>query len=298
MGLRALPAVRGRGRGRLEPRSRRPRASPRRTSGTFEDEIVELRKELADLGFDAGAHTIGSTWRVGTVRPRSSPRSRRSGGSCPGGGSSPRATEAAAELVRAVRSRDAERTLAGRHHPRAPRRRARGRDLERDRRSLAVVGRIRCPGDLQGRRRRRELPPSRCGLWVLRLAAHRQRGGVHRGAAWGAVRDRARVREARDPRRPLAPLPPADLRQGRTVPPDAEAVPRQAGPGDLDRDAAGPARPVPRLLQHRQAPPGDRATHAGRGVRRPTQSDAVARELSRCRVGSGCAATRSISPGS
>jgi transposase InsO family protein len=42
----------------LEPRSRRPRASPHRTSGAMEDEIVELRKELLDQGLDAGAHTI------------------------------------------------------------------------------------------------------------------------------------------------------------------------------------------------------------------------------------------------
>src|SRR6266540_2718800 len=42
----------------LEPRSRRPRASPRRTSDVLEDEIVELRKGLVDHGLDAGAHTI------------------------------------------------------------------------------------------------------------------------------------------------------------------------------------------------------------------------------------------------
>ena len=44
----------------LEPRSRRPRASSHRTSGTLEDEIVELRKELSDLGVDAGANTIAA----------------------------------------------------------------------------------------------------------------------------------------------------------------------------------------------------------------------------------------------
>ncbi len=44
----------------LEPRSRRPHRSPDRTSELIEDEIVELRKELADLGVDAGAHTIGA----------------------------------------------------------------------------------------------------------------------------------------------------------------------------------------------------------------------------------------------
>jgi transposase InsO family protein len=42
----------------LEPRSRRPRASPGRTCEALEDEIVELRKELMDQGLDAGAHTI------------------------------------------------------------------------------------------------------------------------------------------------------------------------------------------------------------------------------------------------
>jgi transposase InsO family protein len=44
----------------LEPRSRRPHRSPRRTSELIEEEIVELRKELADLGVDAGAHTIAA----------------------------------------------------------------------------------------------------------------------------------------------------------------------------------------------------------------------------------------------
>jgi transposase InsO family protein len=42
----------------LEPRSRRPRGSPGRTPIEIEDEIVSVRKELADLGVDAGAHTI------------------------------------------------------------------------------------------------------------------------------------------------------------------------------------------------------------------------------------------------
>jgi transposase InsO family protein len=42
----------------LEPRSRRPRGSPRRTPTELENEIVELRKLLADEGLDAGAHTI------------------------------------------------------------------------------------------------------------------------------------------------------------------------------------------------------------------------------------------------
>jgi transposase InsO family protein len=42
----------------LEPRSRRPRGSPQQTAIQVEEEIVELRKALADEGLDAGAHTI------------------------------------------------------------------------------------------------------------------------------------------------------------------------------------------------------------------------------------------------
>lgn len=42
----------------LEPRSRRPRTSPTRIADLYEDEIVRIRKELVDGGFDAGAETI------------------------------------------------------------------------------------------------------------------------------------------------------------------------------------------------------------------------------------------------
>jgi len=42
----------------LEPRSRRPRASPSRTPDAIVEEIVRLRMELSDAGLDAGAHTI------------------------------------------------------------------------------------------------------------------------------------------------------------------------------------------------------------------------------------------------
>jgi transposase InsO family protein len=42
----------------LAPRSRAPRTIPHRTPDGLEDEIVALRKELADLGLDAGAQTI------------------------------------------------------------------------------------------------------------------------------------------------------------------------------------------------------------------------------------------------
>ncbi len=42
----------------LDPRSRRPHRSPTRLAGAWEEAIVVLRKELTDLGVDAGAVTI------------------------------------------------------------------------------------------------------------------------------------------------------------------------------------------------------------------------------------------------
>jgi transposase InsO family protein len=42
----------------LKPQSKRPRSSPTRVPASVEDEIIALRKELTELGVDAGAHTI------------------------------------------------------------------------------------------------------------------------------------------------------------------------------------------------------------------------------------------------
>jgi transposase-like protein len=53
-----LARYRAEGAAGLEPRSRRPLRSPTRISDRFEDEIVAIRKELDESGFDAGAHTI------------------------------------------------------------------------------------------------------------------------------------------------------------------------------------------------------------------------------------------------
>jgi transposase InsO family protein len=50
----------------LEPRSRAPRTSPQRVGADIEEAIIELRKELVDLGVDAGAGTI--QWHLGRRR--------------------------------------------------------------------------------------------------------------------------------------------------------------------------------------------------------------------------------------
>ncbi|MBF6554826.1 MAG: helix-turn-helix domain containing protein [Acidimicrobiales bacterium] len=51
--FKLLPRYRLEGPAGLEPRSRRPKSSPSRIADLYEDEIVTLRKELADAGFDA-----------------------------------------------------------------------------------------------------------------------------------------------------------------------------------------------------------------------------------------------------
>jgi transposase InsO family protein len=91
-----LARYRSDGEAGLEPRSRRPLRSPTRIAGQFEDEIVALRKQLDEMGVDAGAHTIhahldqrhdappsvSTVWRVlktrGFVTPQPHKRPRSS----------------------------------------------------------------------------------------------------------------------------------------------------------------------------------------------------------------------------
>jgi transposase InsO family protein len=54
----------------LRSQSRRPHSSPTRVPASIEDEIVALRKELTDLGVDAGAHTIAYHLQVRYRRQR------------------------------------------------------------------------------------------------------------------------------------------------------------------------------------------------------------------------------------
>src|SRR5262245_49818645 len=75
------------GEAAFEPRSRRPHTSPRRTSQAVEDAIVALHKNLAEAGHDAGRRPSPGICASRTAARR---RWRRSGGSCPAAGLSPR----------------------------------------------------------------------------------------------------------------------------------------------------------------------------------------------------------------
>ncbi len=54
-----LARYRAEGEAAFEPRSRRPKTSPRATSPATVELVLRLRKQLADQGLDAGAETIG-----------------------------------------------------------------------------------------------------------------------------------------------------------------------------------------------------------------------------------------------
>jgi transposase InsO family protein len=56
--FKLLQRYRLEGEAGLDPRSKRPKSSPTRIAGLYEDEIVAMRKELLDFGVDAGAETI------------------------------------------------------------------------------------------------------------------------------------------------------------------------------------------------------------------------------------------------
>ena len=91
-----IARYRARGEAGLLPGSRRPRCSPSKTSQAFVSEILALRKQLSEDGFDAGAQTIhthltrkheqvpspSTIWRVlkaqGLVAPQPHKRPRSS----------------------------------------------------------------------------------------------------------------------------------------------------------------------------------------------------------------------------
>ncbi len=56
---RLMARYRAEGDTAFEPRSRRPRTSPRATSPTHAELVLRLRKQLTESGLDAGADTIG-----------------------------------------------------------------------------------------------------------------------------------------------------------------------------------------------------------------------------------------------
>ena len=113
---RLVARYRAEGEAAFEPRSRRPKTSPRGDQrGCRGSLIVGLRKELAGQGLDAGPHTIA--WHLEHhhhIRVSAATISRYLARA---GLVTPEPAQAAEVVLPAVRRRAAERVLAGRLHP-------------------------------------------------------------------------------------------------------------------------------------------------------------------------------------
>ncbi len=237
----------------IEPRSRAAKRIPHRTPDALEDEIVALRKELAELGLDAGAQTIRYHLVCGTSRYL---RSRRSGGFSGDGASSPRSPTSGPGARGSGSKQASQRVLAVRRDPLAPGRWRRGRDRELHRRPLACGGRLSGAGQRDRASGAAGLPERGARLGVPGRIAHRQRLRLHDLAPGRTQRDADRAARPWHRLPPFPSLPPPDLREGRAVPPDDEGLPRQAASGSIDRGAPDPGRSVRRLLQRGPAAPG------------------------------------------
>jgi transposase len=115
------------GEAAFEPRSRRPKTSPRATAPEVVALVVRLRKELSDHGLDAGPRTIG--WHLEHhhgIRVSVATIGRQLAAQ---GLVEPEPKKRPKAVVPAVRGRAAQRDLAGRLHPLPAGRRPRRRGL-------------------------------------------------------------------------------------------------------------------------------------------------------------------------
>ena len=196
-----------------------------------EDEIVALRKELTDLGVDAGAAhdpvppqrrtgadangAVGGHDLAGPPRGASSPLSPTSGRRARGGASRPSCPTSAGRP-----------TSPTGPSPTAPTWRS----------STSSTTTPACwspPGrsSHQGRRRRRNVPPRRRRTGPVPASMLTDNGAIFTAATRnGPCAIETRAARPRHRLQALPPLPPPDLRQGRTLPPDPQEVARQAAP--------------------------------------------------------------------
>ena len=261
------------GPGGLEPRSCRPKTSPTRIAGLYEDEIVRRRKELAERGFDAGAETIhfhmatpgreipsvSTIHRVlvarGFVTPEPHKRPRSSW------------TRFEAEFPNECWQADVT------HVEVADDVVYEVLNVIDDHSRLCVASRVfvatRSPDVV------RTLHKA-AAIWGYPKRFLTDNGRIFTtppGSASWRHGGRIVVPWHRD--EALSALPPPDLRQGRALPPDDEEVSGQAGSGHDEEASSGSAQPLRRLLQHRATASKSGTSHAPRGLERPGKAGPV-----------------------
>src|SRR6266540_4898047 len=241
-----LGRYRAQGESGLAPRSRRPHRSPTALLPEVTQEIVRLRADLLAQGLDAGALTI--QWHLERRLGRTPSVSsivrvlRRRGLVVPQPHKRPRSSFIRFEAALPNQLWQADAThwaLADGIAGRDPQRRRRPQPRPAGQRALRHGEGGRCGGGLPRRGRAGRLSGGaaqrqrRCLQWRLT-----QRQGAARERA-GATGHRLQARRA---------VPPANLRQGRALPSDAEALAGETAPRGHARGARGTAGPLPRAL--------------------------------------------------
>ena len=250
-----------------------PARQPGRTPSEIEDEIVALRKDLTDDGHEAGAATIAAHLARRAGETAACRRCRRSGGSCPPRIRHPATPQTPEEASCKRFDADApnERWQLDITHWRL----ADGTEVEIlniiDDHSRLLVGstarRVFTAADVD------TAFTAATSLRRPGRPADRQRGGVHRRPRRGGRVALELTRHARGIRfthsRPYHPQTCGKVeRFHQTLKKwlDRPTAGRSTSP------AAGPARPIPRLLQHHPTTPRPRPAHTRPGLRRPPES--------------------------
>ncbi len=258
----------------LVPRSRRPLTSPTRIALEVEEEILALRKQLADDGLDAGAVTIH--WHLLESPPGGAIGQFHLAGAAAAGLRRPPAPQAAPVQPHPLPGGAAQRVLAVRHDPWAL---ADGAHVEivnfidDHSRLCGVAG----GGGHQGRRRGRHLlrpPPAPMGSppavltdnGCIYTAKHRPRPGGH-GDPAGCVGDPTSTRV------PTIPRPAA--RSSASTRPRSASWPASRAAADvaeLQAQLDGFVACYNQCRPHR----GPGRAHPRRGLRRQGQSPSAA----------------------
>ena len=242
----------------LEPRSRRPRSCAHAVAQGIQAAIVRLRGDLAAAGHNSARTRSPTTFASNSAlrpawRPSGDPRAPRA--------DHPTAPQAPASSF--IRPRPtAQRALASRQHPLAARRRQqhRGIDCLDDHSRLLVVA------DAYVTVKAADVVKSLSTAWEIHgfpAAFLSDNGAVFSGKSRkGKVLLKSELERLGIVAKHSTASTPPDLRQGRTLPPNPEEVPRQAGTGRDARRPPGSARCLPHLLQPAPTPSRPARQHA------------------------------------
>jgi transposase len=275
-----LARYRREGDAAFEPRSRRPKGSPTATPRDVVEYIVELRVDLVNRGFDAGAKTIAwHLWQFRRLEVAPATINRilaREGLVIPHPKKRPRSSYVRFEADMPNECWQSDFT----HYRLARRKGKEGLDVEiltflddHSRLILHMSAHVHVTGPIVVAAFREAVQTH--GIPASTLTDNGMVFTTRFSGGKGALRLRGRA--AAPGRRPeeLAPQPPDDVREGRTRPTDAQEVAREEAASEHDRRAPEAARRIHGRVQldasALEPPPG---AHAAGGLPRATKGSA------------------------